>query len=148
MKNIDVNMGIERIGILNSSEKQTFATDRAQGTVGYHAIGGHRAQLKPATWSWELQYLEDQRLKQFLWEGVNNRFSVIDDSTVIEPYDCKKYRSATQGAAQEFISKLMKKELAEEKLMLATTTPVCIHSIGAVPKRMEASDRSRIVAGH
>lgn len=96
--------------------KKTFATTIPERTVDPHTIGGLRAQLKPGTWSRELEYLDDERLRNFLWEGVNNGFSVIDDNAVIKPYDCKNYRSAAQGAAQEFISNLMNLTWGTKKL--------------------------------
>lgn len=104
-------------------------------TASKHWIGGVPAQLNPATWIRELQYCEDSELKQFLIDGVLNGFPIVDKNCTISPYECVNYKSATEGPASEFISKLMVKELAECKLIQAEEYPHCIHSIGAVPKK-------------
>lgn len=97
-------------------------------------IGGLPSQMKLSTWCRELQQEDDLILKQFLFDGILNGFEIVDNESVILPYDSKNYLSATQGEAKSFFDRLIRKELNEFKYVQVAKQPHCIHSVGAVRK--------------
>lgn len=101
---------------------------------GRHLIGGIPTQMKLAAWEKELMLEEDKYLRDFLYDGILNGFSIVDTDSVISSYDCKSYLSATQGQAKTFFDKLICKELNEFKYTRVAEQPYCIHSLGQLKK--------------
>lgn len=106
-----------------------------------HCIGGVPSQLKPAAWIRELRGEESHDTAEFIFKGIMFGFPIIDGGARIEEYDCYNYKSALTSPAFEMITSLFISEIAENKLIYATTAPKCIHAVGAVPNRMGKSDR-------
>lgn len=102
-----------------------------------HLIGGVPAQLRPSTWIRELRRFERTETLQYIYDGIVYGFPIVDENVSVLPYDCRNYMSALQGPAGEFIDKLFTSEISEDKIILATVKPRCIHAIGAVPKGPE-----------
>lgn len=77
---------------------------------------------------------DDEQLREFLHDGILRGFSIVDNDSVISPYDCNNYLSATQGQAKLFFDELIRKELNEFKYVRVAKQPYCVHSLGAVKK--------------
>ena len=58
----------------------------------------------------------------------------MDPDADIPSYDSPNYFSASSGPASNFVDNLIRTELSQGKYVLATSTPHCIHSLGAIPK--------------
>ena len=97
-------------------------------------VSGVNTQLKPDTWSYHLQYEDDVDLKDYLWNGISEGFDIVDRNVVIDPYECVNYSSCLLGTAFDYVDGLIHKELAEGKFVIADNKPVCVHSLGAIPK--------------
>lgn len=78
--------------------------------------------------------MEPSEMNDYLMDGILHGFPIVDKDAEIAEYDCKNCSSSTSGAASEFISKLIQQEITENKLIVASRHPRCIHAIGAVPK--------------
>ena len=70
----------------------------------------------------------------FLLDGLVHGFKLVDPGSVIHPYICANYMSATVSAKDE-ISDIIISELTDGKLSLVESAPHCIHALGAVPKK-------------
>lgn len=71
----------------------------------------------------------------YLTFGVHNGFYIVDTDTEITGYECKNYKSATTGPAFEFLDSLILSEISNGKLVVTKDKPLCVHSLGAVPKK-------------
>ena len=100
-----------------------------------HTIGGVYSQLRPSGWYSELFYQNHwDEDAHFLLDGVINGFHVVDPGAVIEPYHCVNYHSATQGANRDKLEDLLKDEICNHKMSVATVPPKCVHALGVITK--------------
>lgn len=99
-----------------------------------HCIGGVPSQQKPAAWIKELRYEEPSEITEFIFKGIMFGFPIIDEGASIEEYDCHNYKSSVTGPAFEMISQLFTSEIKDNKIIVSSEKPKCIHAVGAVPK--------------
>ena len=100
-----------------------------------HTIGGIPSQMNVSSWDHYLHYENDLEAKMYLHDGIAHGFAIVDDWEVIPPYYCVNYPSALNGEAFPFIDDLISEEIKEGKYVEASTTPHCVHALGAVPKQ-------------
>ena len=100
-----------------------------------HLIGGYRSQMKPKFWARELQFEMDAQMKDYLLEGICDGFHIVDVDADVPGYHRANYRSVLCGEACACINGVMFQEIIEDKLVLSSHEPLCIHALGAVPKR-------------
>lgn len=100
-----------------------------------YEINSLGSQFNVDAWRHELSFETDENLRRYLWFGVTNGFYIVDQNADIPSYECYNYKSALSGDAFNFVDDLIHKELAQGKYRIASETPHCVHSIGAVPKK-------------
>ena len=99
-----------------------------------HFIGGVRAQLLPCRFAVHI-FKNDHSKRGENWElfqGITDGFDIVDQP--VDGYDCANYWSITSGPAKETMDRSIKEELHEGRVSAATSDPMCIHALGAVPK--------------
>lgn len=96
--------------------------------------GGVRSQLKPCRFAWIIirEGFDIPHETKLLYSGIVDGFPIVDSP--IEPYDCKNYNSALSPENKPLMDAVIEAELNEGFISIAKDTPVCIHSLGAVPK--------------
>lgn len=102
-----------------------------------HFVGGVRSQMNLCAWREMLTGREEAASDpdaHFLLDGITHGFKLVDPGSVIHPYVCANYKSATVSAKQE-ISEIICDELSSGKLSIVSSTPHCIHALGAVEKK-------------
>ena len=99
-----------------------------------HFIGNQSSQMNMSAWEYYLQFEQDVSVKDYLSTGVRDGFSIVDDISIIPGYVNDNYKSVLVGDAYTCIDKLIAEEYAEGKFILCDSTPLCVHSLGAVPK--------------
>lgn len=98
-------------------------------------IGGLNSQLKPNYWEYELNCESDENLANYLREGVNEGFTIVDKNANVASYNCNNYKSELQGDSATCINSLIVTELLQEKFILADYIPACVHALGAARKK-------------
>lgn len=93
------------------------------------------SQLNLPGWYHELNYENDCNLREYLRFGVENGFLIVDEGADILPYENSNYKSVEVGPAHQFVDNLIKTELANGKYVIAEEKPLCVHALGAVPKK-------------
>lgn len=73
-------------------------------------------------------------LKEIIFNGIKEGFSIVDKHENVESYYCENYRSATEGPAQVFLDNLISQEIREFKYVKTESRPHCVHALGAVQK--------------
>ena len=103
-----------------------------------HSIGGIPSQLKPCRVApflfgdSKLECIEESD-RLFLWNGLYNSFGIVDDDCAAT-YECDNYDSILAPEASAEMSALLEQELLDHKVIVSSTKPKCIHSLGAVWK--------------
>lgn len=77
----------------------------------------------------------DEEMKNYLLHGVKQGFQVVDKNAPISSYFCENYKSVLVGESSEYVNNLIIQELLEDKFVLADHEPICVHTLGAVPKK-------------
>ena len=99
-----------------------------------YLIGNVRSQLKPCRFASlilnESAGLRDKYV-ELLW-GVTDGFPIVDSTP--QTYECENYNSITAPGPSEKMTNILLKELKEGFVTKVEEKPVCIHSLGAVPK--------------
>lgn len=95
-----------------------------------HLIGGLPSQLNASAWLAELAYGNDAWLKSYINVRVLQGFDIMDDVTLVEPYDRSNSSSVLKGPVNVFINELIHQELSENKYIYAVGRPKCVHSLG------------------
>lgn len=85
-------------------------------------------------WKHELSFETDYEVADYLYTGISKGFKIIDDESVIEPYQCDNYKSIFEDEAYKCISELMTKEIQEGKYIPAKGKPRTVHALGAIRK--------------
>ena len=99
-----------------------------------HCIGGLLSQMNLESWSHELTYENDAPLRNYLFYGIKDGFTIVDPNANVPSYDSPNYVSSTSGPAFQFVNNLLHTELSEGKYIMTQTIPHCIHALGAIPK--------------
>lgn len=99
-----------------------------------HMVGGIPVQLNLESWRYELFFENDVFLSGYLDYGVTFGFDIVDSDISVEGYFCHNYKSVYFEPCYSIIDKLIRDELNEGKYVIATSTPKCVHSLGAVKK--------------
>ena len=99
-----------------------------------HQIGGMAAQLQPCRFACYLFNTASQEgcIDWELFEGIVDGFDIVD--TPPTGYDCMNYSSITSDPACHVMEKSIREDLKEGRISEATSKPVCVHALGAVPK--------------
>lgn len=99
-----------------------------------HTIGGVSVQLNPSAWLYELQFENDDYLKSYIKDGILLGFNIVDSVENVPTYDSSNYPSVVHGESNDYVDKLITKELQSGKYLVVHSKPQCIHSLGAVKK--------------
>ena len=99
-----------------------------------HYVGSQQSQMNLHAWEYYLEFEMDPEIKDFLHTGVLNGFAIVDSLDNISGYENGNYRSVLFGEAHNCIDKLIREEYSDGKFVSADTVPLCVHSLGAVPK--------------
>ena len=97
-------------------------------------LRGVKSQMKPATWSYYLEYEDNIEIRDYLHRGIHEGFDIVDRDVDIATYECENYNSCINGPAFEYVDKLIQKEITDEKFVVASDKPNCVHALGAIPK--------------
>lgn len=100
-----------------------------------HTIGGLPSQMNLGSWQYELSFENDFHLRSYLYNGILNGFQIVDQNAVIESYCCPNYKSVLVQPCHSVIDDLIHKELKLGRYVIAESQPICVHALGAVPKR-------------
>ena len=99
-----------------------------------YTIGGVQSQLRPCRFaslilcsglSCASKYVD------LLWH-LTDGFPIVDKE--VHPYECENYSSITSPDNKQKMDEIIKRELGEGCVSLASEKPICVHSLGAVPK--------------
>ena len=101
-----------------------------------HYIGPVLSQLRPCRIAAEYYRYPDQMYEtdDFVLKGVYHGFKIVDDVT-IKSYDRSNYDSILNGQFYEEMCENLRSELLSGRVTRADRDPVCIHSMGAIPKK-------------
>lgn len=124
-----------RIGIFNNHPvTDIIVTQPVKQTIYSHLIGGLPSQMKLSSWQLELEQENNQWKKDFILDGIQYGFAIVDSDCDIPTYHLSNYNSAIKGDAKQYLNELFTQELEECKYKIIQEVPWCVHSIGAVPK--------------
>ena len=87
------------------------------------------------SWEYYLQYECNSYIHDYLLNGIQYGFSIVDSDVDIAPYRGTNYKSVLTGEAFDFVNDLILKEISEGKYIRAYTPSICVHALGAVPKQ-------------
>ena len=99
-----------------------------------HDLGGYSSQMNSKCWEYYLGYELNSDIKDYLSDGIANGFAIVDSDSEIDGYRCTNYKSVLSADAFTYVNDLIFNEIANGKYVRATTEPLCIHALGAVPK--------------
>lgn len=99
-----------------------------------HTVGGLPSQMKLGQWQAELRTEPDDNTKEFILQGIEFGFAIVDSDVEIPNYYCANYNSALKDDVKQFFDDLFNEEIASYKYKLVEAPPWCVHAIGAVPK--------------
>lgn len=85
-------------------------------------------------WQHELSFEKDKKMVDYLYKGIKEGFTIIDDEAVIEPYQCDNYKSVYEEEAYMCINELIIKEIEEGKYLPTKIKPKTVHALGAIRK--------------
>lgn len=130
----DVQDGFSRYGHYSPVEIIPGLSIETQKSFDYHAnlLG---SQLNIPGWLRELEHENDINLRNYLSFGIQQGFYIVDADADITPYQRDNYSSVLKGDAHSFVDQLLKSELEQRKYVFAEIKPMCIHGLGAVPKK-------------
>ena len=80
---------------------------------------------------------------EFLLQGIEHGFNIVDSSNPPAPAFMYNYRSATMGPASSIVEKQILTELSEGRYLVVDNPPTLISALGAVPK--SNSDDLRVI---
>ena len=99
-----------------------------------HDIGGIPSQMNMSAWDCNLTFEDDKDTRDYLHDGIQQGFPIVDADGMIQSYYCDNYDSAVTGDAFEFVDNLIESEILEGKYVPASQVPHCVHALGAIPK--------------
>ena len=99
-----------------------------------YRIGNLPSQMNLESWTHELSYEIDAPLRNYLFYGIKDGFTIVDPEADVPSYDSPNYISSTSGPAFEFMNNLLRTELHQGKYIRTDSIPHCIHALGAIPK--------------
>ena len=99
-----------------------------------HDLGGLTSQMNSRCWEYYLQYETDSIVRDYLTNGINHGFAIVDSDIQIDSYRCMNYKSVLSTEAFVYVNDLIFKEISDGKYVRAASEPVCVHALGVVPK--------------
>lgn len=100
-----------------------------------HYVNSLGSQFNIPGWAHELEFENDNNLREYLWYGVSNGFLIVDVDSDIPSYECQNYASVTSGKAFDYVDNWIHEGLKHGKFIVSQEKPWCVHGIGAVPKK-------------
>ena len=103
-----------------------------------YQLSGEMLQLKPCRFAYlvSLGTAECKKAYEPLVSNITDGFKVVDDNMDLSEmqYECENYSSVYTPENKAKLDNIIGKELSEGYLKIVNSKPVCIHSMGAVPK--------------
>lgn len=88
-------------------------------------------KLNLAAWRRELEGDVDA---EFLLQGIENGFHIVNSSDLLQPAFMHNYRSATNSTAAPIVEKQILAEIAEGRYKIVDKPPTLVSALGAIPK--------------
>jgi len=98
------------------------------------------SSLIPEIWERELQGDPD---REFLLDGVQNGFHIIDKEAIVYTASMDNYKSATNKHACQKVEKQILTEIQEGRYVVSSSKPTIVSALGAIPKA--ESDDLRLI---
>ena len=103
-----------------------------------YQLSGEMLQLKPCRFAYlvSLGTAECKKAYEPLVSNVVDGFRIVDDNMDLSNmhYECENYSSVYTPENKKKLDSIIGKELSEGYLKIVNKKPMCIHSMGAVPK--------------
>lgn len=99
-----------------------------------HSLEGEKTQLKPCRFAYLLFGGCVEFMDSFwpVYVGVTDGFKIVDGD--VPSYHCHNYNSILGNHTKPMMDKIIRRELAEGCISIVSKKPICLHSLGAVPK--------------